>query len=111
LDVSAQRQMALVTLRTVLAKGRPRLWRAAGAATKEHIKAGLLAALGAWFGWKQIPSIILLASAVGATVGILLIVSRQHRREAPIPFGPYLAGAGLLALYFGKPLGAFFGIA
>ncbi|MCX7211657.1 MAG: A24 family peptidase [Burkholderiales bacterium] len=71
----------------------------------------LLAALGAWFGWKQIPSIILLASAVGATVGILLIVSRQHRREAPIPFGPYLAGAGLLALYFGKPLGAFFGIA
>jgi leader peptidase (prepilin peptidase)/N-methyltransferase len=71
----------------------------------------LLAALGAWFGWKQIPSIILLASAVGATVGILLIVSRQHRREAPIPFGPYLAGAGLLALYVGKPLGAFFGIA
>ena len=71
----------------------------------------LLAALGAWFGWKQIPSIILLASAVGATVGILLIVSRRHRREAPIPFGPYLAGAGLLALYVGKPLGAFFGIA
>jgi leader peptidase (prepilin peptidase)/N-methyltransferase len=71
----------------------------------------LLAALGAWFGWKQIPSIILLASAVGATVGIVLIVSRQHRRETPIPFGPYLAGAGLLALYFGKSLGAFFGIA
>jgi leader peptidase (prepilin peptidase)/N-methyltransferase len=71
----------------------------------------LLAALGAWFGWQAIPAIILLASGVGATVGIAMIVFMRHRREVPIPFGPYLAGAGLLALYFAKPLGAFFGIA
>jgi leader peptidase (prepilin peptidase)/N-methyltransferase len=71
----------------------------------------LLAALGAWFGWKAIPAIVLLASGVGAVVGIALIVFMRHRREVPIPFGPYLAGAGLLALYFAKPLGAFFGIA
>jgi leader peptidase (prepilin peptidase)/N-methyltransferase len=71
----------------------------------------LLAALGAWFGWQAIPAIILLASGVGATVGIAMIVFMRHRREVPIPFGPYLAGAGLLALYFARPLGAFFGIA
>ena len=70
----------------------------------------LLAALGAWFGWQAIPAIILLASAVGATVGIAMIVFARHRREVPIPFGPYLAGAGLLALYFAQPLGALFGI-
>ena len=71
----------------------------------------LLAALGAWFGWHAIPSIILLASAVGAAVGIAMIVLRGHGREVPIPFGPYLAGAGLLALYFAQPLGALFGLA
>jgi leader peptidase (prepilin peptidase)/N-methyltransferase len=71
----------------------------------------LLAALGAWFGWTAIPAIILLASAVGATVGIAMIVFTRHKREVPIPFGPYLAGAGLLALYFARPLGALFGLA
>ena len=71
----------------------------------------LLAALGAWFGWQALPSIVLLASAVGAVVGIAMIVLVRHRREAPIPFGPYLAGAGLLALYFAQPLGALFGLA
>lgn len=71
----------------------------------------LLAALGAWFGWQAIPSIILLASAVGATVGIAMIMLVRHKREVPIPFGPYLAGAGLLALYFAQPLAAMFGIA
>jgi leader peptidase (prepilin peptidase)/N-methyltransferase len=71
----------------------------------------LLAALGAWFGWQALPAIILLASVVGAAVGIALIVLRRHGREVPIPFGPYLAGAGLLALYFGKPLSAWFGLA
>jgi len=70
----------------------------------------LLAALGAWFGWQALPSIILLASVVGATVGIALMVLARHRREVPIPFGPYLAGAGLLALYFAQPLGALFGL-
>ncbi|HEY5632332.1 MAG TPA: A24 family peptidase [Burkholderiaceae bacterium] len=71
----------------------------------------LLAALGAWFGWQLLPSIILLASVVGAAVGVSLIVFRKHGREVPIPFGPYLAGAGLLALYLGKPLSGLFGIA
>jgi leader peptidase (prepilin peptidase)/N-methyltransferase len=64
----------------------------------------LLAALGAWMGWQLIPSIILLSSAVGATVGILMIALRRHDLEVPIPFGPYLAGGGVAALYFGAPL-------
>lgn len=70
----------------------------------------LLAALGAWFGWTALPAVILLASVVGAAVGIALIVAARHGREVPIPFGPYLAGAGLLALYFRGPLGSLFGI-
>jgi leader peptidase (prepilin peptidase)/N-methyltransferase len=74
---------------------------------KEGMGAGdfkLLAALGAWMGWQAIPSIILLSSAVGALVGISLIVFRQHDREVPIPFGPYLAGGGVAALFFGEQL-------
>ncbi len=71
----------------------------------------LLAALGAWFGWTALPAIVLLASIVGSVVGIALISFARHRREVPIPFGPYLAGAGLLALYFGGPLTAFIGLA
>ena len=64
----------------------------------------LLAALGAWMGWLAIPSIILLASAVGAVVGIALIALRRHDRDVPIPFGPYLAGGGVAALFFGEQL-------
>jgi leader peptidase (prepilin peptidase)/N-methyltransferase len=64
----------------------------------------LLAALGAWMGWQLLPSIILLASAVGAIVGIGLIVFRGHDRQVPIPFGPYLAGGGIAALFFGEQL-------
>lgn len=74
---------------------------------KEGMGAGdfkLLAALGAWMGWQAIPSIILLSSAVGAVVGIALIVFRRHDREVPIPFGPYLAGGGVAALFFGEQL-------
>jgi leader peptidase (prepilin peptidase)/N-methyltransferase len=70
----------------------------------------LLAALGAWFGWTALPAIILLASVVGSAVGISLILFASHKREVPIPFGPYLAGAGLLALYFGAPLTALIGL-
>jgi leader peptidase (prepilin peptidase)/N-methyltransferase len=47
---------------------------------------------------------------VGALVGIGLIVFARHGREVPIPFGPYLAGAGLLTLYFGKPIAAYLGL-
>jgi leader peptidase (prepilin peptidase) / N-methyltransferase len=65
----------------------------------------LLAALGAWFGWQALPVIILLSSMVGAVVGIALIVFKGKDRQTAIPFGPYLAGAGLLSLYFGPSLG------
>jgi len=64
----------------------------------------LLAALGAWFGWLILPSIILLSSLVGAVVGISLILFRQHGRNVPIPFGPYLAAAGWIALVWGDTI-------
>jgi leader peptidase (prepilin peptidase)/N-methyltransferase len=64
----------------------------------------LLAALGAWLGWKMLPTIILLSSVVGAIVGISLIVFARRGRDKPIPFGPYLAAAGLIALLYGGPI-------
>jgi len=64
----------------------------------------LLAALGAWLGWQMLPLIILLSSLVGAVVGITLIAALKHGRNIPIPFGPYLAGGGLIALFWGKAL-------
>ena len=64
----------------------------------------LLAALGAWFGWQAIPLIILLSSFVGAALGIAILIARSKGRDTPMPFGPYLAGAGLLALFFGDTL-------
>ncbi len=64
----------------------------------------LLAALGAWLGWQLLPAVILLSSVVGAVVGISLILFRKHGREVPIPFGPYLAAAGLLCLWFGTEI-------
>ena len=66
----------------------------------------LLAALGAWFGWQAIPLIIILSSFVGAFIGILLILLKKQGREVPMPFGPYLAGAGLLTLFYGDQLTA-----
>lgn len=64
----------------------------------------LLAALGAWLGWTMLPLIILLSSLVGAVVGVALIVFAKHGRNIPIPFGPYLAGGGLIALFWGQTL-------
>jgi leader peptidase (prepilin peptidase)/N-methyltransferase len=64
----------------------------------------LLAAIGAWLGWKMLPLIILLSSFIGAAVGILLILLQRHQRGTPIPFGPYLACAGLVALLWGEQL-------
>lgn len=64
----------------------------------------LLAALGAWLGWQMLPVVILLSSVVGAAVGIGLIISSRHGRNTPIPFGPYLAIAGLIALFWGARL-------
>jgi leader peptidase (prepilin peptidase)/N-methyltransferase len=71
----------------------------------------LLAALGAWFGWQALPGIILLSSVVGAVVGVGLMLGKGRGRDVPIPFGPYLAGAGLLTLYVGRPIAAYFGLA
>jgi leader peptidase (prepilin peptidase) / N-methyltransferase len=68
----------------------------------------LLAAIGAWLGWKLIPLVILLSSFVGAAVGILLIVFRRHGRSTPIPFGPYLAAAGLIAILWGADINAMY---
>jgi leader peptidase (prepilin peptidase)/N-methyltransferase len=64
----------------------------------------LLAALGAWLGWQMLPVTLLLSSVVGATIGIAMIVFVKHDRRVPIPFGPYLAGGGLVALFFGADL-------
>lgn len=66
----------------------------------------LLAAIGAWLGWKALPLVILLSSFVGALVGITLIVLARHERQAPIPFGPYLALAGVIALFHGAAINA-----
>jgi leader peptidase (prepilin peptidase) / N-methyltransferase len=64
----------------------------------------LFAALGAWLGWKLLPLLILLAAASGAVLGILMIVLRGRDRSAPVPFGPYLAAAGWLAMMYGNSL-------
>lgn len=64
----------------------------------------LLAAIGAWLGWKMLPLVILASSFVGAVVGIALMVLARRGRDVPIPFGPYLAGAGVIALFWGGPL-------
>ncbi|MCC6657737.1 MAG: prepilin peptidase [Rhodocyclaceae bacterium] len=64
----------------------------------------LLAAIGAWLGWQMLPLTILASSIVGAVVGIALIAFARHGRNIPIPFGPYLAAAGAIALFWGKPL-------
>jgi leader peptidase (prepilin peptidase)/N-methyltransferase len=64
----------------------------------------LLAAIGAWLGWQVLPLTILLSSFVGALIGISLIVFTRHGKNVPIPFGPYLAIAGIIAMFWGKPL-------
>jgi len=61
----------------------------------------LLAAIGAWLGWKMLPFVILASSFVGAAAGIGLMILARRGRDVPIPFGPYLAGAGLIALFWG----------
>jgi leader peptidase (prepilin peptidase)/N-methyltransferase len=64
----------------------------------------LFAALGAWLGWKLLPLVIILSAATGAVLGILMIVLRGRDRSAPMPFGPYLAAAGWLAMMYGNVL-------
>lgn len=64
----------------------------------------LLAAIGAWTGWKMLLLVVLLSSFIGAFVGIGLIVLARHGRNIPIPFGPYLALAGVVALFWGPAI-------
>ena len=64
----------------------------------------LFAALGAWMGWKILPVVILLAAGTGACLGVVMIVFRGRDRAAPMPFGPYLAAAGWLAMLYGQQL-------
>ena len=64
----------------------------------------LLALLGAWLGWQYLPLIIILSSLVGAVIGVLMILFKNHEAGKPIPFGPYLAAAGWLALIWGSDL-------
>jgi leader peptidase (prepilin peptidase)/N-methyltransferase len=68
----------------------------------------LLAALGAWLGWQAIPMIILLSSVVGAIVGLGLMAATRRGKDVPIPFGPYLAMAGWIALLWGDQLMAIY---
>jgi leader peptidase (prepilin peptidase) / N-methyltransferase len=67
----------------------------------------LLAGLGAWFGWQALPAIILLSSLVGSVVGIIGIVLLGRNSKYQIQFGPYLAGAGFLTLFYGKSITSF----
>ena len=64
----------------------------------------LLAALGAWIGWQMLPLIILLSSLVGAVVGLLMIAMRRHKSSQPMPFGPFIALAGWIALIWGDQI-------
>ena len=64
----------------------------------------LLAAIGAWLGWKMLPVVIMLSSLVGAIIGISLIALARHERSRPIPFGPYLVLAGLIAMFWGDAI-------
>lgn len=68
----------------------------------------LMGALGAWFGWQALPALILMSSIVGAVIGGAMLLIQRKGSETTFPFGPYIAGAGLIVLFFGPdvlPLG------
>ena len=69
----------------------------------------LLAALGAWLGWQALPALILVSSVVGAVIGITMVASAFIKRSEPIPFGPYLALAGIIVMFWGEKLSGLFG--
>lgn len=64
----------------------------------------LLAMIGAWCGWQVIPAVILISSVIGSIAGIIMIVTKYHEKGKPIPFGPYLAGAGWIVLLWGTEI-------
>lgn len=68
----------------------------------------LLAALGAWMGWQALPLIILMSSILGAITGMSLVLFRKRDKQIPIPFGPFLAGAGWVSLLWGDTLSSWY---
>lgn len=68
----------------------------------------LLAALGAWLGWSMLPLVVLLSSLVGALFGLLMMALQRHDRGQAMPFGPYLAAAGMIGFVWGKPIVAWY---
>lgn len=70
----------------------------------------LLSALGAWLGWQALPALILVSSAVGAIIGVMLLSTSFVKRSEPIPFGPYLALAGLIMMFWGGRVSDLFNI-
>jgi leader peptidase (prepilin peptidase)/N-methyltransferase len=68
----------------------------------------LLAALGAWLGWPMLPQIVLVSSVLGAVGGILTIALKGRDKTVPMPYGPWLAGAGGIALFFGPAINAMY---
>lgn len=64
----------------------------------------LLAVFGAWLGWQMLPLVILLSSLVGAVVGFTMIITKHNQLTNPIPFGPYIAAAGWIAVIWGQPI-------
>ena len=68
----------------------------------------LLAALGAWLGWPMLPQIVLVSSVLGAVGGILMILFRGRDKAVPLPYGPWLAAAGAVALFFGPAINALY---
>ncbi len=68
----------------------------------------LLAAIGAWFGWKILPAVILLSASLGTIIGVGLIILAKRGREVPMPFGQFLALGGIAALFFGQQLASYY---
>src|SRR6185369_16454335 len=68
----------------------------------------LLAALGAWLGWPMLPQIVLVSSVLGAVGGIAAMALQGRDRAAPLPFGPWLAGAGAVAMFFGQQINSLY---
>ena len=64
----------------------------------------LFAAFGAWFGWTQLPLILLIASISGAVTGLIYLKTTKQTKDTPIPFGPFLCFAGLLSLFYGPAI-------
>lgn len=64
----------------------------------------LFAAFGAWFGWTQLPFILLISSFMGAVTGIIYLKATGKTRETTIPFGPFLCIAGLISLFYGEEI-------